>query len=88
MNVKYEARFEKDIHCIKDAAILSKLKKIIIQCKEAQELSEIRHLKKMQGYATFYRLRIGDYRLGIEFTNNELIFTRFLHRKDIYKVFP
>jgi mRNA interferase RelE/StbE len=88
VKVKFEARFEKDIYSIKDAKILSKLKKIIIECKEAQDLSEIRNLKKMQGYATFYRIRIGDYRVGIEFTNNELIFTRFLHGKDIYKFFP
>jgi mRNA interferase RelE/StbE len=79
VNVKFEARFEKDLHIIKDTKILSKLKKIIMECKELQDLSDIRNLKKMQGYATFYRIRIGDYRAGIEFRDNELIFTRFSH---------
>lgn len=60
MKVKFEARFEKDIYSIKNTKILSKLKKIIIECKKVQDLSKIRNLKKMQGYATFYRIRIGD----------------------------
>ncbi|WP_202807006.1 type II toxin-antitoxin system RelE family toxin [Planktothrix agardhii] len=46
------------------------------------------HLKKLQGYDTFYRIRLGNYRIGIELNEDTIIFTRFLHRKDIYKFFP
>jgi mRNA interferase RelE/StbE len=64
VNVKFEARFEKNLHIIKDTKILSKLKKIIMECKELQDLSDIRNLKKMQGYATFYTppilMMVGD----------------------------
>ena len=35
-----------------------------------------------------YRIRLGDYRIGIEIQKDTIIFTRFLHRKDIYKFFP
>ena len=41
----------------------------------------------MQGYQTFYRLKIGDYRIGLEIVNDELIFVRFLHRKEIYRFY-
>ncbi len=56
--------------------------------KEAEALAEINNLKKMQGYDSFYRIRLGEYRLGIEVFESEIIFVRFLHRKDIYKFFP
>jgi mRNA interferase RelE/StbE len=42
----------------------------------------------MQGYDNFYRIRLGEYRIGIELVDDEIIFTRFLHRKDVYKYFP
>lgn len=88
MKIKFESKFEKDLRSIKDKKLLSKLKNIIIECKTANVLNEINNLKKLQGYQTFYRVKFGDYRIGIEIINDELIFVRFLHRKDIYKFFP
>jgi mRNA interferase RelE/StbE len=85
MKIKFESKFEKDLRNIKDKKLLSKIKEVILECKAVQTLNEV---KKMQGYQTFYRLKIGDYRVGIEIINDELIFVRFLHRKDIYKFFP
>jgi mRNA-degrading endonuclease RelE of RelBE toxin-antitoxin system len=40
------------------------------------------------GFTTAYRIRIGDYRIGIFFKEDTVIFARILHRKDIYKLFP
>jgi mRNA interferase RelE/StbE len=88
MKIKFESRFEKDLRKIKDQKVLSELKQIIIQCKTIKNLSEINRFKKLQGYDTFYRIRLGNYRIGIELIDNTIIFTRFLHRKDIYKFFP
>ena len=43
----------------------------------------------MQGFQTFYRVRIGDYRLGFELIDKEtVLFILVSHRKDIYKYFP
>ncbi len=36
----------------------------------------------------YYKIRVGDYRIGIKFEHETLTFERILHRKDIYKVFP
>ncbi len=88
MNVKFESRFEKDLKSVKDRNLLARLKQIILTCKEAKALADINNLKKMQGYDSFYRIRLGEYRVGIEVFENEIIFVRFLHRKDIYKFFP
>jgi mRNA interferase RelE/StbE len=88
MKVKFESSFEKDLKSIKDAKLLNKLKLIILECKNLDNLGSIKNLKKLRGYDNFYRLRLGNYRLGIELEEDTLIFTRFLHRKDIYKFFP
>jgi mRNA interferase RelE/StbE len=88
VKVKFESKFAKDLRNIRDNKLLAKIKEIIIECKTAQSLNELKNVKKLQGYDTFYRIRIGDYRVGIEVLNDELIFTRFLHRKDVYKYFP
>jgi mRNA interferase RelE/StbE len=47
------------------------------------------YTKKIEGYETYYRIRIGDYRLGMEaISGREVVLLRFLHRKDIYRYFP
>ena len=51
-------------------------------------LSEIHNLKKLQGYQLYYRIKVGDYRIGLKFENQLLTFERVLHRKDIYNLFP
>ncbi|TVM04222.1 MAG: plasmid stabilization protein [Candidatus Brocadia sp. WS118] len=53
-----------------------------------KDITEIKNLKKIKGHPSFYRIRIGDYRLGIEYRETTLVFMRVLHRKEIYRYFP
>lgn len=88
MNVLFESRFEKDIKKVRNRDARQKLKDVILAAKEANDLSNLPQLCKLKGHNTYYRIRIGDYRVGIEIVDNTIIFVRFLHRKDIYKYFP
>lgn len=46
-------------------------------------------VKKIEGYVNYYRIRIGNYRIGCEMqTGDKIIFYRVKHRKDIYRIFP
>jgi len=45
-------------------------------------------VKKLKGLGSAYRIRIGDYRLGIEYRETTVVFMRVLHRKEIYRYFP
>ena len=45
-------------------------------------------LKKLRGFKNYYRIKVKDFRIGFKRTDNEVIFMRVLHRKDIYKYFP
>ena len=88
MKIRYEASFAKDLKNIREKSLLTRVAKIIDEVKKGDNAKQIDSLKKLKGYDTFYRIKFGDYRLGIEIINNEIIFTRFLHRKEIYRFFP
>lgn len=88
MEIRFEASFEKDLKKVRDKKLLKQVREVIEEVKQAEGLRDINDLKKLKGYETFYRIRIGDYRIGIDLIGNRVIFTRILHRKEIYKYFP
>ncbi|WP_079720471.1 type II toxin-antitoxin system RelE family toxin [Salegentibacter holothuriorum] len=58
------------------------------QLQNTENLSQ-QPIKKLKGFKDFYRIRIGDYRLGVKkLTDQEILLVRFLQRKEIYKYFP
>lgn len=73
---------------IQDKSLLKRITTIIRNVKKADDAKQIKNLKKLKGYETFYRIKLGDYRVGIEIIKNEVIFTRFLHRREVYRYFP
>lgn len=46
--------------------------------------------QKLSGYQTFYKIRVGDYRIGLQINSDEHLveFLRVLHRREIYRKFP
>ena len=38
--------------------------------KTIDSLSELQNIKKIKGYDNYYRLRVGDYRLGLKLSGN------------------
>lgn len=45
-------------------------------------------IKSIQGFKNYFRIKLGNYRIGFKKENESVIFMRILHRKDIYKNFP
>ena len=88
MEIKIDKSFQKDTRRIKDKSILQRVANTIANVQRAKNLEDIKNLKKIQGSNSMYRIRIGDYRLGVIITDNTVEFIRCLHRKDIYKNFP
>jgi mRNA interferase RelE/StbE len=86
---RVERSFDRDVDKIKDKKLLKKIRSFISTIEEAASISEILHIRKIEGYVSFYRKKIGDYRLGMEaLSDKEVVLVRFLHRKDIYRYFP
>ncbi|MEZ4772279.1 MAG: type II toxin-antitoxin system RelE/ParE family toxin [Bacteroidia bacterium] len=94
MKVLIDKTLEKDISKLKDNALHKRLAGIIEQVLSADSKKEIHNLKKLQGYKTYYRIKLGDYRIGIDIVSDTdsdeetVYFIRFPHRKDVYKYFP
>jgi mRNA interferase RelE/StbE len=86
---RVEKSFDRDVDRIKDKKVLRKLRTFISLVENANTIHEITHIKKIEGYESYYRMKVGDYRLGMEMVSNkEVVLIRFLHRKDIYRYFP
>ena len=88
MKLEIKKSFLKDIKKINDKKLLDEIKNLFNIIPQAKSLQDIPNLKKMQGYKTYYRIRVGKYRIGIEYVNGNVYFIRLLHRKEIYKFFP
>jgi mRNA interferase RelE/StbE len=88
MKTVFLSEFGRDIAKIRLQAVKDDIAAIIEQVETAQNLTDLANLKKLKGFKTAYRLRSGDYRIGIFIENDTVEFARVVHRKDIYKVFP
>lgn len=88
MKVEYLKKFSKDIDDLKLKSVKQSLLRLIEVMESVENLEKLPNTKKLKGHKTAYRTRIGDYRLGFFFENSVILLARFVHRKDIYKIFP
>ncbi|MCK9398843.1 MAG: type II toxin-antitoxin system RelE/ParE family toxin [Bacteroidales bacterium] len=88
MNTAFKASFLKAIEKIRDMQLKSEVAQIIEKIEAADDLRSIANLKKMKGRRKHYRIKVGDYRIGLKIIDNVVFFVDLAHRKDIYKHFP
>lgn len=88
MRVEFLRKFSKDLDAIGSNVVQANLLKTIQLIESINTLEEIPHTIKLKGHKSAYRTRIGDYRLGFFYENETILIARFVHRKDIYKIFP
>ena len=88
MKVEFLKRFSKDLDDIKSKSVKQSVIRLIEFMESVDSLEKIPNTKKLKGHRSAYRARLGDYRLGFFFESSTILLARFLHRKDIYKMFP
>jgi mRNA interferase RelE/StbE len=88
MKVIFLESFEKDLKRLKEKKTKKSLLNLIEQIKKCESMLKIKNLKKIKGSQKFYRVKMGDYRVGIKIEEETVTFIRFLHRKEIYRYFP
>lgn len=88
MQVVFLSKFYKDLSKINQPKVLADIEKAIIHVENAKTTIEINQLKKLKGYKFAFRIKVGDYRIGLFIENDVIEFARILHRKDIYNLFP
>lgn len=86
MKVSYTRQFVTDVE--KYPQLKRKVSDIIETFKNAKTLSELKNIKKLKSAGNDFRVKIGSFRVGFTFSDDTVLFKRFLHRKDIYRFFP
>ena len=88
MELEFRDSFLEDVRRIKETAVKKKIAAVISESQKAASLLDLKNVKKLEGSDTYYRIRVGDYRIGIKLQDKTLIFMRCLNRKDIYRYSP
>ena len=88
MDVIFLEKFVKDLDKIKDNATRKRIEKAIERLEAVDNLEGVAGVRKMVGFTHLYRLRVGDYRIGLIAEDNTVELARVAHRKDIYRLFP
>lgn len=89
MKTEYLPSFLKDLKALKSTPAYDSIKTLVFKTiPNCSSLEEVRNLTKLTGYESAYRIRAGDYRIGLFVEKDTITFARVLHRKDIYRYFP
>jgi mRNA interferase RelE/StbE len=66
MELLYGKRFSKDLDSMRhEAKVKRTLLELIERLKAADSLSDLKDVRKIEGYRGYFRIKLGDYRLGI-----------------------
>jgi mRNA interferase RelE/StbE len=70
--------------------IQSRVETIVFSELQVENPFDLGYINKMKGYRDKYKIRVGDYRIGltIDKANQTIICQRVAHRRKIYKIFP
>lgn len=88
MKTRFKESFAKDLRRVRDQGLLARIQQVVQSVERASTLDEVPQLKKLQGGARYYRIRIGDYRVGLALEGDVVVFVRALHRREVYRYFP
>ena len=88
MEVEFLSKFNKDLSKITSRSVKGQIKKAILQVESASTINAIPQIKKLRGFKNAYRIRIGDFRIGLFIEGDTAEFARVIHRKEIYRLFP
>lgn len=89
MNTAFRKSFRRDLKSLKkNREMLGRIREKIQDVEEADALEDLPGIKKLRGGDDFYRIRVGDYRIGLAVEDGLVVFVRCLHRREIYRYFP
>ena len=88
MRSEFKASFLKAVKKIDDHQLKTEIASVIQHVETVETIKQIKNLKKLKGYKQYYRIRIGDYRIGIKIEGDMVFFVDIDHRKNIYRIFP
>jgi mRNA interferase RelE/StbE len=87
VNVQYRQAFLKDLKRLKNTPIYQDVYDLAFTTlPQVKTLREVPGVKALKGKR--YRVRLGDYRVGLEVDGDDVQVMRVLHRREFYRYFP
>ena len=65
VRVEFRTSFTRDLRPMRDRALLQRIQETIEEVEAAESLQDIVHLTKLRAEAHYYRIRLGNYRIGL-----------------------
>ena len=76
MEISFKKSFIKDFKNLPNN-VQKRVKKLIFEeIPNKNNILDIPNIKKLKGNSDYYRIRIGDYRIGFKYDNGKIIFYR------------
>jgi len=88
VNVEYRKRFLKELADVPETQRHEIERFVFGELPRFRSILESRKIERLRGYPGFFKIRFGDYRVGLRLENDTVVLERVLHRKDIYRYFP
>ena len=89
MKVEYRKLFLKDLKKLKKQLIYQSIYDIAFNTLVSSDsMQDLPNVKALTGAPNRYRIRVGDYRIGVELNGDTVELMRVLHRREFYRYFP
>ena len=88
MKSVFLASFLSDVKKLRDGKVRYSVAQAITRVERASTVANIPSLKRLSGHHSYFRIRIGDWRIGLKIDLDTVTFVRCLHRREIYRFFP
>jgi mRNA interferase RelE/StbE len=87
--IEYKKRFLKELSRL-PKGVQAQAEKVAFEDLICENPFDLGCLEQMRGYPAKYKIRIGQYRIGITVDKQKkvVVCNRIAHRKEIYRVFP
>jgi mRNA-degrading endonuclease RelE of RelBE toxin-antitoxin system len=89
LKVEYRKLFLKDLKKLKKQPGYQQIYDLAFSTlPAAASLQDLPNVKALAGSPNRYRIRVGDYRIGLELNGDYVELMRVLHRREFYRYFP
>jgi mRNA interferase RelE/StbE len=87
MNIAYSKKFLKQLSEL-PKSYRNKIERFVFEdLKQTDALAKLGNIEKMQGYDNHYKVRFGDYRIGLQEKDGNIIIKVVMHRKKFINSF-
>ena len=88
MEVEFRTSFTRDLRRIRSAQLRQRVLRKVEELEAASTIEEVSGSRRLTADGQHYRVRIGDYRLGVTMESDVAVLVRFLHRREILPGLP